>query len=129
MEFEFRIPIASLFSFTGPASDKLILEELASGNEYILISAELPQENDGSIDLSYFKGNSPVKLKTKLEVGSRKWITEMYLTGLTFSDNENMLFNFQVYINAGAFAEPVQIQGEQLSGFEIFGKADKLIRL
>src|SRR5688500_15625285 len=59
--FEFMIPINTIQTLHD-SIDIEFIKGLANGRETIIINAVLPDDKDGALDLSYFRGNKFIQL-------------------------------------------------------------------
>lgn len=94
--FEFKILVSSFRSISD-SSDLKFVQRFANGNEIITINAFLPDDKDGELDLSYFKGSKSINLNGQVMLGSSLFENDIDFNGILTNGNQSMAFNFNVF--------------------------------
>jgi hypothetical protein len=126
--FEFTIPINTIQTLRD-SGDIEFIKGLANGRETIIINAVLPDDKDGVLDLSYFRGNKFIQLAGEMMMGKYKFEDEVDFNGLLIGgSNQIMAFNFNLFINARRLTLD-RINNEQIVEIELDAKGDRIIGL
>jgi hypothetical protein len=126
--FEFTIPINTIQTLHD-SSDIEFIKGLVNGRETITINAVLPDDKDGALDLSYFKGNKFIQLASEMMMGKYKFEDEVDFNGLLMGgSNQIMAFNFNLFINTRRLTLD-RINNERIIEIELDAKGDKMIGL
>jgi hypothetical protein len=125
--FEFKIPSTSLTS-KNPA-DLFLLHRLTAGNSFITIMVALPDDQDGELDLSRFRGNRPMNLAGEIGIGSHQFENAVAFNGMLIGQDKNtMAFAMNASLDGRALV-PLNTGNEKIIEIQIAVKGDKIIRL
>jgi hypothetical protein len=126
--FEFTMPISAIQCLRD-SGDIAVLKGLTGGRETITINAALPDDKDGELDLSYFRGNKFIQLAGEMMMGKYKFEDDFDFNGMLIDrNNQIMAFNFNLFINARRLTID-RINNEQIIEIELDAKGDKIIGL
>jgi len=126
--FEFTIPINTIQTLCD-SGDIKFLKALADGREAITIYAPLPDDKDGSLDLSYYKGNKFISLAGEMMMGKYKFEDDVDFNGILMGgSNQIMAFNFNLFKNARRLMLN-RINNERIIEIELDAKGDRMIGL
>ena len=126
--FEFTIPINTIQTLRDSSEIEFIIG-LANGRETMIINAALPDDKDGALDLSHFRGTKFIQLAGEMMVGKYKFEDDVDFNGMLMGvSNQIMAFNFNLFINARRLTLD-RINKERIIEIELDAKGDKMIGL
>jgi hypothetical protein len=126
--FEFLIPLNAVHG-VGDSSYVDFLKRMVGESENIIVNAALPNDKDGGLDLSYFKGNQSIPLAGEMMMGKFKFEDDFDFNGMLMAvDNQSMAFNFSMFINARGLTID-HVNNQKLMEIELSAKGDKIIGL
>lgn len=126
--FEFMISINAIQPLRD-SSDIEFINGLANGKETIVINASLPDDKDGALDLSYFRGNKFISLAGEMMMGKYRFEDDVDFNGMLIGiNNQIMAFNFNLFINARRLTLD-KINNERIIEIELDAKGDRMIGL
>jgi hypothetical protein len=125
--FEFKIPSASLTS--KDTADLFLLNRLATGNGFITITVALPDDQDGELDLSRFRGNRPLNLAGEIGIGKHQFENGVEFNGMLIGQDKNtMAFALTASLRERTLV-PLNTGNEKIIEIQIAVKGDRIIRL
>jgi len=126
--FEFKIPAGSVTSLRDP-DDVFFFRRLMNGNDFITVNAALPDDQDGELDLSRFKGTRTVNLAAEIGIGNRRFDEVVAFNGMLIGlDKNTMAFALNASLDERALV-PLNTGSEKIIEIQIAAKGDKIIRL
>lgn len=125
--FEFKIPV-NTFRSLSDSSDLKFLLRFADGNDIITINASLPDDKDGELDLSCFKGSKSINLNGPVKIGSVLFEDDIDFNGLLTNRNQSMAFNFNIFLNERELSFS-RANSQKILEIEITAKGDKIAGL
>jgi len=125
--FEFVISVSDLRSL-GDASDINFLERFTGGSDPIILNAALPDDKDGQLNLSYFKGNKSLELAGELKIGSFVFKNDVNFKGMFIGSNQRMAFDARIFVNTSVMTLP-KVNDERIIEIELDAGGDKIVGL
>lgn len=125
--FEFKIPSASITA-KDPAA-LFLLNRLTGSNSFITVTVALPDDQDGELDLSCFRGTRPMSLAGEIGIGSHQFENAVEFNGMLIGQDKNtMAFAMNASLDRRALV-PLNAGNEKLIEIQIAVSGDKIIRL
>lgn len=126
--FEFRIPFSSITSSRDP-DDLAFFSGIASGSNYIVVNATLPEDGDEVLDLTRFRGTKTFGLAGEVGIGTHIFEEVIAFNGMLIGlDRNSLAFNMNASLDERALT-PLNTVGERIIELQIDAKGDKIIRL